>query len=372
MTSKRVLGWDWRSSPIFFSTASPTEASLAPLARDTEKATTGSPLKRAKVRGSAELSVSIAISSSLTRRPPGSMTFVAAAGEIDARRAELPVYLRGRDAEREQPVGLQRHADLAVDAADPIDATDAAHALELAGDDVVDEPGQLFGRQRRVRGRVGHNRQAGDLDPLHDRLVDGARQVLPDLGDRVLDVVDGAVLVGLEAELDRRRRQPFRDRRDDVLDAVDPGDRVLDALRDLVLQLGGRRARLRHGDRDDRNVDVREARDRQLAKAEDPEDQKDDEQDDRRDRLPDRPGGDVEAHQRVSAVVATVRFGIAASTARTTSPSRRKLPARAAIASPALSPSVTSTNPSALRPVATRRSSTLSPTTASTVAPSAP
>ncbi len=259
----------------------------------------------------------------------------AAAGEIDAGQAKLPVDVRGGDAEGEKAVDIELDADLPVDAADAGDAADPADALELPGDDVVDEPREFLGRHRRIGSGVGDDRQAGDLDPLHDRLVDGARQVGADLGDRVLDVVDGAVAVDLEAKLDRRRREAFRDVRDDVLDAVDAGDRILDPLRDLVLQLRRRGAGLRHRDSDDRDVDVRKARDRELPEAEHAQHDQDDEQDDRRNRLPDRPRGDIETHYRTPSAAAVLSAG----TGRTTSPSRRKLPALATIKSPTATPS---------------------------------
>ena len=55
----------------------------------------------------------------------------AAAGEIDVGGAELAVDVGRRDAERQQPVGIERDADLAVDAAVALDAADALQALQL-------------------------------------------------------------------------------------------------------------------------------------------------------------------------------------------------------------------------------------------------
>ena len=45
----------------------------------------------------------------------------AAAGQIDVGRPQLAVDVAGRDAEGQQPVGIERDADLAVDAADALD-----------------------------------------------------------------------------------------------------------------------------------------------------------------------------------------------------------------------------------------------------------
>ena len=52
---------------------------------------------------------------------------------------------------------------------------------------------------------------------------------------------------------------------DHVLDAGNVGDRVLDLLRHLALELGRGGARLRHGDGDDRHVDVGKARHGELS-----------------------------------------------------------------------------------------------------------
>ena len=187
----------------------------------------------------------------------------AAAAEIDVGGAHLVVDLGRGDAEGEQPVGIELDADLAVDAAVALDAADALEALQLALDHVVDVPRQLLERHARRGGREGEDRLALDVDALDDRLVDVARQVEADLVDRVLDVVEGAVLVDLEAELHDRRRHAVGDGRHDVLDAGNVGDRVLDLLGHLRLELGRRRAGLDDRDRDERHVDVREARDRQ-------------------------------------------------------------------------------------------------------------
>src|SRR5262249_16899313 len=121
----------------------------------------------------------------------------AAAAEVDIGCAHLGVDVGGRDAEGEQPVGVEQHADLAVDAAITLDAADALQALELAFDDVVHVPGELL---ERPAGRGRRERDDGlplDVDAAHDGLVDIARKLRADLVDGVLDVVERAVLVDL-------------------------------------------------------------------------------------------------------------------------------------------------------------------------------
>ena len=81
--------------------------------------------------------------------------------------AHLLVDRRGGDAEREQFFRIERDADLGVDAAIAGDLADAAEALQVARDGVVDEPGELLDRHAR-RGRIGDDRQALDIDAVDD------------------------------------------------------------------------------------------------------------------------------------------------------------------------------------------------------------
>ena len=171
--------------------------------------------------------------------------FGAAAGEVDIGAAQDLADIDGGQARGLQPVGIERDQNFALDTADALDLGDAAHALQRALDDVVDEIGELLRRlARRDRG-IGDDRQADDVDALDQRLVDVLRQVGAHAGDGVLDVVQRAVGVGFQRELDRGQRQAVGDRRGDVPHALDAGDAVFDGLGDLRLKLGGRRAELR-------------------------------------------------------------------------------------------------------------------------------
>src|SRR5262249_11353740 len=117
---------------------------------------------------------------------PGDLA--AAAGQIDVGGSQLLVDVAGGDAEREQPVGIERDADLAVDAADALDLRYAFHSLQGAHHHIVDEPGELLRRHARRPGAVGDDRQALDLDAGDDRLIDGARQLGADAGNPSLHV----------------------------------------------------------------------------------------------------------------------------------------------------------------------------------------
>ena len=128
--------------------------SLAPFEREMEKATTGLPSRLAKVRGSAMPSVTVAEvvepdlapagqgdrrrARSSTRALAGQRAdgllaaadLAAAAREVDIGGAQLAVDVGRRDAERQQPAGIESDADLAVDTADALDLRHAFHALQ--------------------------------------------------------------------------------------------------------------------------------------------------------------------------------------------------------------------------------------------------
>jgi hypothetical protein len=119
--------------------------------------------------------------------------FATAAAEIDIVGPHLLVDGRRGDAERQQLLRIERDADLAIDAAEALDLADAMDALQIARDRVVDQPRQLLDRKPRRGGCVGDDRQTFDIDATDDRLIDGARQIGPDLGDLILHVIERPV-----------------------------------------------------------------------------------------------------------------------------------------------------------------------------------
>ena len=282
----------------------------------------------------------------------------AAAGKVDIGAAQTLADVDGGQAGSLQPVGIERHQDFALDTADALDLGDAAHALQRPFDDVVDEIGQLLGRLAgRDRG-IGDDRQADHVDALDQRLVDVLRQVGAHPGDGVLDVVQRPVGIGLERELDRGQRQSVGDRRGNVPHALDAGNAVFDGLGDLRFQLGRGCAELRDRDRDHRNVGAGQPRHREFGKADPAQNQQDDGEDDRRQRVSDRPGGDIESHQRTR-----VRSSSSANMVLIWSPSCSEVPASATTISPTSRPSRISVEVSDTSPTLTLRVSTMFPLT---------
>ena len=222
--------------------------------------------------------------------------FGAAAGEVDIGAAQDLADIDCCQPRGLQTIGVERHQNLALDTADALDLGDAADALQRAFDDVVDEIGQLLRRlARRDRG-VGDDRQADHVDALDQRLGDVLRQVGANTGDGVLDVVQGAVGVGLKRKLDRRHRQAVGDGRGNMPHALDAGDAVFDGLGNLRFQFRWRGAELRDRDRNHGNVGRGQPRHRELGEGDPAQHQKDDRKHDRGQRVPDRPCRDVQSH----------------------------------------------------------------------------
>ena len=191
----------------------------------------------------------------------------APAGEIHVTPAKLAADIERRQADRLEPNRIEPDPDFALDASDAIDPRDPANSLQRPYDHVVHEPGELLRRFSGCYRGVGEDRKPGNVDPLDHRLVDAAREIGADARHRVLDVIERAIRVRLQPERDRRAGYPIGDDGVDVVGAGDPGDGVLDRLRDPRFELRGCSPELRDGDRDDGNVDIRHARDRQLGEA---------------------------------------------------------------------------------------------------------
>ena len=197
--------------------------------------------------------------------------FAATRAEIDVGCAHLAIDFGSRNAECKQPVRVQENADFAFDAAVAFDTANALQRLQPAFDDVVNMPRQLFQRHARAGRCVRKNRLALDVDALNDGFVDVARQVGADFFNGVFNVVEGAIGIDLKPEFNGRCRAAIGQRRDDVFDACDVGDRVFNFLRDLAFEFGRCGAALRHRHRDNRHVDVGKLRDRQSHETHDAE-----------------------------------------------------------------------------------------------------
>src|ERR1700684_1496064 len=140
-----------------FCTAAATTTSLAPFGRLRPSATTGSPLKRAKVRRSAMVSVTVPRSSRRTSPPVGRLIMVPASSlrvlapaRVRIAWSFLPISARAPASSGLGPRGGGGAQTPALDAADAFDLGNVAHALQRALDHVIDEIGQLL---RRLAGR---------------------------------------------------------------------------------------------------------------------------------------------------------------------------------------------------------------------------
>jgi hypothetical protein len=219
--------------------------------------------------------------------------FPAAAAQIGIGCPELPVHIGCGDAIGVQPGRIKFDADFPVGTAIAIHLGDAALTLQRPLDGVIHKPGRFLQRHvGRIHGKR-HDRLALDIDAGDNRFLHRGRQVATNPVDGILDVLHRLVGRHLHAEDHIGRGNAVGYRRHDVVDTGDSGDRVLDFLGDLGLDLRRSGARLDHGDRHQRNVDVWKPCDWQRQKGLDADNRQQHECQDRRDRIADGPGGKI-------------------------------------------------------------------------------
>ncbi len=214
----------------------------------------------------------------------------ASGAEVDVGSVQLLVHAGGSDAVGVQLVGVELDADFTFGTAIAVHAADAGLTLEGALDRIVDEPGEFLERHVRRGDGKGLDRLAFDIDLGDDRFLDIGRKIAADAVDRVLGVLDRLLRRHFHAEHHVGLRLTVGDRGLDFVDAVDRGDGVFDLLGHLHFEFGRRSAALRHVDRDERHVDVREARDRQLVEGLNTDKKQQREKQQRRYGISDRPG----------------------------------------------------------------------------------
>ncbi|MNI00405.1 hypothetical protein D3C73_532030 [compost metagenome] len=156
-----------------------------------------------------------------------------ARAEIDIGALDLRIHVCRGDAVGVELCRVEGDAHFPVRPAVAVDTTDTGLALKVAGDRVVDEPGQLLQRHVGRGDGEGLDRLSFDIDLGDDRFLDAGRQVAADLVDLVLGVLHRLFCGLFDAEDDRRERLAVGHGRLDLVDAADRGDGVLDLLRHL-------------------------------------------------------------------------------------------------------------------------------------------
>ncbi len=196
----------------------------------------------------------------------------AAGGDVDVLALQRRDHLGQRDVVGLEPRPVDDDLDLACRFPDESHRADAAHVLEPALDDLVGEVRR--GLRREARGVDTHrqDRHHAEVDALDDRLLDLPRQLAAQRRDLAADVFRGRHRRNLELELDDDVREALLGDRLDVAHALDGVDRLLDPLRHLALDGLGTRARIDRGDGDDRDLDLGEEVDIQLAVGRDTDD----------------------------------------------------------------------------------------------------
>ncbi len=144
-------------------------------------------------------------------------------------------HLRHRHPRRLERLGPELDGELALELPRHQDLGHPGDGAELARDAGVGQPGQLGGAER-VRGqRERHDRPVGVVQLLDDRLFHLRREVVPDPGDGVADVLRGLEELLLEDELDHDHGEAVLRLAQDLLHAADGGDGLLDGVEDLAL-----------------------------------------------------------------------------------------------------------------------------------------
>jgi hypothetical protein len=78
---------------------------------------------------------------------------------------------------------------------------------------------------------IGNDGQANHVDALNLRFVNISRKLGSNAGDGILNVVEGAIRIGLEPECDCCQRNSVADRRGNMANALDTGNAIFDRLR---------------------------------------------------------------------------------------------------------------------------------------------
>ena len=135
-------------------------------------------------------------------------------------------------------------------AAQNLGVGDAINSLQAR----LDHPGQIVGdlgrgHHLRVERQV-HEREALARLLDHDRIVGVARQKAPDLIDLGQGVSHRPVRIGVKTQIERDRRGVLLRGRDERVDALGAGDRLLDRGRDEAFDDVGRGAGVGRGDGD--------------------------------------------------------------------------------------------------------------------------
>src|SRR4029078_3627040 len=178
----------------------------------------------------------------------------AAARGIEVGLAQLRIDLCSRDALRLQRGWVEDDPDLAVDAAFAGDGRDAVDAEQALGNRIVDVPAELLKAHVGRFGGDEQDRVAGNVDPVDLRLKDTVRQVAPDLGNRVANVVDRTIGRRADFELDVRAARAFAHKAVDLVHSSDTANRGLDFLGDLRFHFGRSGAGLRNVDFGQREI----------------------------------------------------------------------------------------------------------------------
>lgn len=189
-----------------------------------------------------------------------------AAGEFEVLACNRGGHLVDHDALRVEASRIHLDSDLSLAAPEELDTAHSVLTLEARLHLIVCELCELLSRARAAHGDEVERRGIG-VDLLDTWRVEPRRKLAQDSVDPIADLLGGHVRVLLKVELHIDNREAFVRRRTQLRDARDAVDRLLQDLGYLALDLLRRRSRVGDDDGNDRDVDVREAVNREATDA---------------------------------------------------------------------------------------------------------
>src|SRR5690606_6410776 len=273
----------------------------------------------------------------------------ASAGQGHVLARDRALHVGRGEPHRAQADRIHPDVDLALAPSDELHLTHAVDVLDERADLLVGDLRQVTDALAAPVEGEGEHRRGIRIELLDDRVDDVAREVLNDAVDLVAHFLNAGVHVLLQDELDDDGGETLGGVAQEVVDAGDGVDRLLDAFGDFGLDLTRAAARQRGHDHHGGDVHLGEAVDAQLDVPGDAEHREEEDEDRREDRAAD---GDVGEPLHGSG-----------SRHFTATPSRRSGPGRATTRSPGCTPSRMPAIPSRTSLTWTSRSSATPPTT---------
>ena len=177
-------------------------------------------------------------------------------------------HVFGREVVATKLLGVEPDADVARLQSTELHAAHIGDCRDQLLELLLGKIAEHVDRLRVAREREPHHGQVVRIDLGNHGRVNFDRQPPAGRPDRVLHFLHRHIDIARQAEIDVDDRQPLQRLRQDVIDALDAGDRVFDLIGDIGIDGFRRRVFERDRHADDRKVDLRKLADAEFAVAE--------------------------------------------------------------------------------------------------------